>query len=141
MAEIKHELTFGIDNFGKQNMLSKSESVAQVLINLLFMRPGQMPSLPHLGINIKQYLYKFEEDIDVTVIRNHISSQCSALLPYLKLSSMQVILVPDESQTILFIYIPLSSLLNDETMILGIKRDHSTSEVTFNYKIQAAINN
>ena len=66
MAEIKHELTFGIDNFGKQNMLSKSESVAQVLINLLFMRPGQMPSLPHLGINIKQYLYKFEEDIDVT---------------------------------------------------------------------------
>lgn len=137
MAEIKNELNFGIDNFGKQKMLTQAQSVAQVLINLLLMRPGQMPSLPHLGINIKQYLYKFEEDIDVSYIKAQISSQCSALLPYIDLSSMQMLLFPYENESILFIYIPLS--VEGETIVIGFKRNNKSNEVTFNYKINNSL--
>ena len=135
MAEIKHELDFGINNFGKQKMMTEAQSVAQVLINLLLMRPGQLPSLPHIGINIQKYLYKFKEDIDISRIKNDISYQCSALLPYINLSAMQLILVPYESETLLYLYIPLSVKLNEDVLLIGFKRDNSSNKVTFNYKI------
>ena len=132
-------MMFGIDSFGKQKSLTQAKTVAQMVINLLLMRPGQMPSLPHLGINIKQYLYKFEEDIDVGIIKNAISSQCSALLPYIDLPNLQVLLVPYENESILFIYMPLTILVENETLVIGFKRNNKTSEVTFNYKLQSEI--
>ena len=138
MANIKPELNFGIDNFGKQKKLTQPQTIAQILINLLLMRPGQLPSLPHIGIDIQQYLYKFQEDIDLSFIKNQISYQCSSILPYISLSEMQIILVPYESESILYIYVPLTLISNDEAAIIGFKREHTSNEVTFNYKITNA---
>lgn len=140
MAEIKNELNFGLDNFGKQKSLTQAQTIGQMLVNLLLMKPGQMPSLPHIGIDIKQYLYKFEEDIDVSYIKSQISKQCSALLPYIDLSSMQLFLFPHETESILFIYVPLSVIVEDDVLVIGFKRDNSSNEVTFNYKISNSLN-
>lgn len=139
MAEIKPELNFGLDNFGKQKTMTQAQSVAQMLVNLLLMKPGQIPSLPHIGINIQQYMYKFEEDLDLSFIKNQIAEQCKSILPYLDITNMQLLLVPYENESILYIYAPLSVLVEEEALIIGFKRSNSTNEVTFNYKTTNAI--
>ena len=52
---IKPEVTFGLDNFGKQKTLSLSETIGQLVLDILLLKPGQLPSLPHIGMNIKQF--------------------------------------------------------------------------------------
>ena len=133
---IKHEIVFGVDNFGKQKELSEAETIAQMLLNLFLMRPGQLPSLPHIGMDIRKFLYKFEEDINTDQIRDEIVSQCSALLPYISVQQIQVLLVPFNNETILYILIPLTILVdNGGTLIYGFKKSNTSSAVSFNYKI------
>lgn len=139
MAEIKPELNFGLDNFGKQKTLTKAQTVAQMLINLLLMKPGQIPSLPHIGINIKQYLYKFKEDIDLSFIKNQIAEQCVSIVPYIDMNNMKLLVVPYEKESILYIYAPLSVLVEEEALIIGFKRVDGSNDVTFNYKTTNAI--
>lgn len=136
MAEIKPELNFGINNFGKQSTMTQAQTIAQMLINLFLMRPGQLPSLPHIGINIRQYMYKFEEDIDVAYIRSQISEQCADILPYIDISAMQLILFPYKNESILYLFVPLSVLIEENAALsIGFKKNNSSNEITFNYKI------
>lgn len=133
---IKHELVFGVDNFGKQKELSDAETVAQMLLNLFLMRPGQLPSLPHIGIDIRKFLYKFEEDINTDQLRDDIVSQCSALLPYISIQQMQILLVPFNNETILYILVPLTIVVDGGgTLIYGFKKSDGSSAVSFNYKV------
>ena len=136
MAEIKKELNFGLDDFGKQAKLSQAETIAQMLVNLFLMRPGQIPSLPHLGMNIRQYMYKFDNEIDITHIKNQISTQCPDILPYIDLNNIQLISTPYKNEHILFLFIPLTVLVAEDSAIsIGFKRSNSNNEITFNYKI------
>lgn len=136
MAQIKPELNFGIDAFGKQATMTQAESIAQMLVNLFLMRPGQLPSLPHIGINIRQYMYKFEDELDVTYIKNQISSQCPDLMQYIDLPNMQLILVPYKNDSILYLFVPLTLAVAENTAIsIGFKKSSTNNEITFNYKI------
>ena len=136
LAEVKSELNFGLDAFGKQAMMTQAESVAQMLVNLFLMRPGQLPSLPHIGINIRQYMYKFEEELDVEYIKNQISSQCPDLMKYIDLPNMQMILVPYKNDAILYLFVPVTVAVAENTAIsIGFKKSNLTNEITFNYKI------
>lgn len=136
MAEIKRELKFGKDSFSKQIMLTQAETVAQMLVNLFLMKPGQLPSLPHIGINIRQYMYKFEDELDVGLIKSQISAQCPDLVQYLDLNSMQMILVPYNEESILYIFAPLAVSVAENTAIsIGFKKSDSTNEITFNYRV------
>ena len=136
MAEIKPELNFGLDSFGKQSAMTQAQSIAQMLINLFLMRPGQLPSLPHIGMDIRQYMYKFEEELDVSNIKNQISEQCPDILPYIDANNMQIILVPYNNDSILYFFIPLSVDIAENTAIsIGFKKNNVSNEITFNYKI------
>ena len=136
MAEIKPELNFGLDSFGKQSVMTQAQTIAQMLVNLFLMRPGQLPSLPHIGINIRQYMYKFEDEIDVSYIRSQISSQCSDLLSYIDLPNMQLILFPYKNESILYLFVPLSVAVAENTALsIGFKKNNKNNEITFNYKV------
>lgn len=60
------EITYTVDRQGKPAMLSKKESIAQQIINGIFMVPGNLPNLP-IGVDIESYLYSAgAESEDVT---------------------------------------------------------------------------
>ena len=141
MAEIKSELNFGIDNFGKQSKMTQAQTIAQMIINLFLLKPGQLPSLPHIGMNIRQYMYKFKEDIDVSYIKNQIATQCPDILPYVDMSNMQLILLPYENESILYLFLPLSvSIAENSAISIGFKKNNASNVVTFNYKINNNVN-
>lgn len=130
---MKQELEFGLDNFGKQKKLSLENTIAKMVLNLFLLKPGQLPSLPHVGMDIQQYLYRTIEDIDVDELKRNIVSQCETLSTYVDISSVRVLLFPYQDNALLYIIIPL--LIENDTLMIGFKKDNKTSRVTFNYKI------
>lgn len=134
MSGLKSEVTFGTDNFNNQKVLSSEESLAQILLNLLLMRPGNMPGLPHLGINIRQYLYSFTDEIDVDGLKNKIYSQSSELLPYLITGDIKIANVQQNGQNILIIAIPIPSQNNDDAILFGFSKN-ADGTLTANYQI------
>ena len=61
---------------------SELETVKNILLFILFTKPGQYPSLPTLGYDIGSKLYSFYDDIREDDIIEDVCSQCEALRPY-----------------------------------------------------------
>jgi hypothetical protein len=132
----KSEVDFGVDSFKKPKILNPKESVAQIILNLFMMRPGSMPSMPHIGINIQSYLYKMEEDLNVEGLKQQIFSQCTELLSFISIGDIQVSVVPYEGQYIMLVILPIIGLDDtDSALLLGFKQDQNNN-LLFNYKFE-----
>jgi len=140
MEEFKRELDFGLDNFQQQKVLSGKQSVAKVLLNLLMMRPGNMPSLPHIGVNIKEYMYRLENDINPEELKEKIYNQCSELIPYLVLGEVKVFVANYKGQGVLIINIPILDEGKNESIIYGFSKDQS-GDMIFNVEFENEIIN
>lgn len=129
------EVDFGFDDFGKPKVLTAADSIANLLINILFLKPGQIPSQPYLGININQYLYSFsDETIDSATLRTMLTDQAPYLLQYIDMANLQVNTITDErGQGILYIFAPL--LIDSNMIAIGIKQSTDANTSPFNYKI------
>lgn len=76
------DTTFELNEFGEPRMRSELETVKDILLFILFTKPGQYPSLPTLGYDIGSKLYSFYDDIREDDIIEDVCSQCEALRPY-----------------------------------------------------------
>lgn len=128
------EILFGLDNFQKPKILDEKNSIAQVLLNILILRPGNLPSLPHIGINIKQYLYKFEDDLRADEIKQKIYEQCMELIPYLTLGDIRFFLTRYNEKDMFILLVPIVFDNNNFTVLYGFT--NNGNEITFNYKIE-----
>jgi hypothetical protein len=137
MSGFKSELVFGLDNFQRQKVLDSNNSLAQVILNIFFMRPGNLPSLPHIGINITSYLYKFEDELDAEGLKEKIYSQCSELIPYLDIGNIKIFVANYKGNGILMIAIPI---IGGDNILYAFTKD-STGNVLFNYDFEANIMN
>lgn len=73
---LKREIDFTTDKYHKPVYLSKRDSVAQVVINGLFMKRGNLPSHPERGVDIEQYIGKPAESIDELAILSDLRKTC-----------------------------------------------------------------
>lgn len=136
---IKSEVDFGVDDFGNQKILSPRESVAQLLFNVLFMRPGQMPSMPHIGINIKKYLYKMDDELDVSQLKSELAKQCSEVMPYLDTNNMALTIQEYKGQPMLLIIIPITIENDTSTLIAGLQVSTADDNVKFSYTFDTSL--
>jgi len=70
------------NKYGEGTLLAGLETVANTVLRLLNMIPGQYPSIPNLGINIKKYLLGFYDEFTEDDLLNDIVTQCSKLAIY-----------------------------------------------------------
>lgn len=134
-SEFKKEMDFALDNFGKQKYLSSVESIGQTILNLFVMRPGNIPSMPELGININQYIYNLTDEIDVDEIKNKLQQQCSELLPYLILGEIRVFIQEIKGQDVLMIALQIETdQSNPETLVYGFAKDKTTGETISDFQ-------
>ena len=69
-----------VDNFNKPKVISSFELMVDAIITLLFMKPGQFPSIPDLGIDIESYLHEYADDRNIpSTIENKLNDQCNRL--------------------------------------------------------------
>ena len=70
---------YGVNNFNRSKVLTETETKVSNMLMILFGKPGFYPSIPSLGMDINQYLYKFEDEINVEEIKSKLISQCRDL--------------------------------------------------------------
>lgn len=97
------------DNFQKSLIFDKTDSLVNYILNILLMRPGNIPSMPELGVNIGQYVNpNMKGRLDSDLIKSLITSNCRDLLPHLSTDELIVTTVQDErGRDVLLIKIPL----------------------------------
>lgn len=97
------------DNFQKSKIFNETDSLINYILNILLMRPGNMPSMPELGVNIGQYVQSsMQSKLDTELLKGLIISNCEDLLPYLTSDDLFVGIAQDEyGKDVLLIKIPL----------------------------------
>ena len=102
----KKELGLSTNVFNKATEYQGKTAWFQLILNLIFLRPGTYPSIPNMGVGIQDYEYEYIDDVKDN-IRNKIEEQVNLFLPDVPLASVEVTSVEYEGKTILLIVISL----------------------------------
>lgn len=102
----KKELGLSTNVFNKATEYQGKTAWFQLILNLIFLRPGTYPSIPNMGVGLQDYEYEYIDDVKDN-IRNKIEEQVKLFLPDVPLASVEVSSVDYEGKTILLIVISL----------------------------------
>lgn len=85
------ELDFCLDGFNRQKVLTEAESAYRQILILLFLRPGDYPSLPDMGINIsKEIRYKNMDHVAGGELKERIVEQIRKYAPQVDLIDLNI---------------------------------------------------
>ncbi len=76
------DTTFELDEFARPRLRGEGELLKNTILFILFTKPGQYPSIPFVGLDIKNLLYSFYDDINSNDLAAEIRKQCVALGRY-----------------------------------------------------------
>ena len=77
---IGYDAVLDVDSAYKPKIISSFETAINIVLTLLFMKPGQYPSIPELGIDIESYLHEYMDDPKIPgEIRDKLYDQCNQL--------------------------------------------------------------
>lgn len=134
MEILKSELDLSLDNFQNQKLYSTPESIAQIILNIILMRPGSLPGLPHIGIDIREYLYKHVDTFNTEELKAKLMSQCTELLPGFVTGDIDLYFVDDhKGQPLLIIAIGVA--VNSSLLNIGITKNE-TGDLTYLYEFE-----
>lgn len=102
----KKELGLSTNVFNKATEYQGKTAWFQLILNLIFLRPGTYPSIPNMGVGLQDYEYEYIDDVKDN-IRNKIEEQVNLFLPDVPLASVEVTSVEYKGKTILLIVISL----------------------------------
>lgn len=126
----KKELGLNTNAFGKAVEYKGKKAWFQLILNLLFLRPGTYPSIPTMGIGIQDYEYEAIDDVKDNIQMN-IQDQIKAFLPDIPLDSVELETVDYNGQAILLITI---NLIDDGQIVTGAIASE-TSNKLINFEI------
>lgn len=124
--------SFGVDAFNRAKYKNETETIATAILNLLFAKPGYFPSMPDLGINIQNILYSFWDEIDPTVIKAQIITQCQEFKQYVDDGSLDVIKSSYNEQPLLIVVIPVQVKNTKRRLVIGVTVGEN-GEIKYNY--------
>jgi hypothetical protein len=133
MAKTSQDPTFDVNDYDLLKILSPTETYVKNILVLLFGKPGFMPSLPTLGMNISQYLYKFEDEINTDTIKSELARQCSEYLPDIQTGDIDVFKRLMNGRLVLIFKLPV--IIDDKNIevALGITTNDK-GELVYQYK-------
>lgn len=131
---IEKEVRFTLNSFGKIDVLSDVDSLAQLIKNILFLKPGQLPSLPFIGVDIMKHMNPMISNAELEALSASISSQCTALIPHMDFGGVTVESLTYQGRPVLMVVIPLTIASEEKTLLLGVRKA-TNGRVIFNYEI------
>lgn len=117
------ELDMSLNYFREQKTYEGILGKAQDIKNLLFLKPGDYPSIPEMGINISAIRFK---DIDVLLagdLKDIIKTQITAYIDNVPLEDVNLYLAKVNNIDVLFIDITLVS--EPETITIAIAQKNN----------------
>ncbi len=118
------EINFTTDKYNNPVYLSKRESLTQVIHNALFMKPGNNPSHPDRGVDIKQYLNRPVDSVDELKILDDLKRTCGedTLNNELTGLSFNVVKLDDNSEVAIII-IRLTIDNTEDLLSIALKKE------------------
>lgn len=89
-SNIGYDLTFDLNEFDQPKIRSEIETIKNVMLYILFSKPGQYPSLPNIGLDIQSILYSFYDELDPEELKLKLTEQCSILGYYIRRGSIDI---------------------------------------------------
>lgn len=75
-----YDVLLSVDNTYKPKVIPTFEMCVNIVLTLLCMKRGQIPSIPDLGIDIESYLHEYADDTNIaSSIKNKLYDQCNRL--------------------------------------------------------------
>lgn len=102
---VGYDTTFELNEFNEPRIRSELETIKNTLLFVLTSKPGSIPSLPQIGLDISQYLYEFYEDINEEDLKSDIMEQCEVLGNYIASGDIMIKKLMYEDQPSLIIQI------------------------------------
>ena len=115
----KKETSLQINSFDKPEELSGVSAWSQLMLNLIFLKPGTYPSLPQMGVGIEDYQYDFLDEA-VESLSTAITEQQKVFLPDVPLSGLKISKIEKSGQPILVIQLYFDTADGAETSAIAI---------------------
>lgn len=112
--------TFSVNNFNKPKNLTELETKVHNMLMLLYGKPGFFPTIPSIGMDIRQYLYMFIDEIDTEHIKNELARQCSEFIPDIKTGDFDVYKTTYQGQNLLIFQLPIIDDTSEHSATVGI---------------------
>lgn len=123
---------YGVNDFNETKVLSESQTLINNILMILFGKPGFYPSIPWLGMDIYQYLYRFDDEIDTLKIKSKLAAQCQEFLPDIQNGSMDVYSTTHQERPVLIFELPI--LVDKATSVLALGVTVNTKgEMVYNF--------
>ena len=117
------EINFTTDKYNNPVYLSKRDSIAQIIINGLFLKKGNIISHPDRGVDIESYLYKPSDSIDELKILSELKNTCGESLVGNELDSLTFQVVKFKGKEVALILIKLKIDNTDDIMAISLQRE------------------
>lgn len=135
MVAIK-EVGFGPNEFNEPTVYSPIESLGQIFYNIFVMRPGTLPSLPHIGIDIRSYLYKLAGTINYDELRQKVFDSCTQLLTFIKFGDILIKEVDIKNVRTLVIVVN-ATIEDDSYALIMAMRQGNQNDVLYSFKAES----
>ena len=125
------EVTFQIDKRREPVLLSEEESLKNTIIMALFLKPGQDPSRPEAGPDIRKYIYKTTDEIDSSKILADLIIACGDQLVSTSIRNLAI-----ASKVIGDRYSKIDLLVHGQSKIMAIamQKSFDKDRVHINYR-------
>lgn len=132
MARTSQDPTFEVDDYDLLKTLSPTETYVRNLLVLLFGKPGFMPSMPNLGMDISQYYYAFEDEIDTEQLKSKLAAQCNEYLPELQTGEINIYQKVYNNRLVLIFKLPV--IIDDKNIAVALGvTTNSNGELVYQY--------
>ena len=136
---LPRDVGLGKDHFQKSKIYNQTDSLVNYILNILLMKPGNIPSMPEIGVDIGQYIQPhMQSEIDPELLKGLIVENCADLLPYLSADEIVVVITQDGfNRDVLLIKLPLivdESSINEKDIYYAFYRNE-LNELEFNFLV------
>lgn len=111
---------FGMNNFNTPKYYNESQTTANNIIMILEGRPGFYPSIPELGMNIRNLLYKNIDEIIPDALKNELARQCNSFISNISDGSFDVQIDLYKGKPLLVFIIPVTIEKAAQQLAIGV---------------------
>ena len=134
MANNVKDVSFGFNKYKEPDLKSLKESVANSIVNACFMVPGNLPGMPTVGVNIKQYFYKEESELSADKITADVQYACGKLISGASIIAVDFSVQKTTYGDYVFLLIIKVNFPEDGDQLLGVMMRQEDNRVKFNFE-------
>lgn len=124
--------TFFVNDYDRVAIQTEKQTIVNDILMILYGKPGFFPSIPSLGMDIRQYLYEPEDEIDTNQLKEVLRTQCNDFGTYIDDESLDVVKTTYQGETLLIFILPNIDDTQDRLSALGVTIN-SKKELVYNF--------